>query len=75
MSENRMFRISNITKLDYLQTEFAGNMYKSTMTYKPYENTKQTYDSSYNSYKTTSNTQTYNQPNRVSSEPSFIEKL
>ena len=44
------------------------------MTYKPYENTKQTYDSSYNSYKTTSNTQTYNQPNRVSSEPSFIEK-
>ncbi len=72
--ENRMFRISNITKLDYLQTEFAGNIYKSTMTYKPYENTKQTYDSSYNSYKTTSNTQTYNQSNRVSSEPSFIEK-
>ncbi len=35
--ENRMFRISHITRLETINKTFAGNIYKSYMTYKPYD--------------------------------------
>ena len=52
--DNRMFRISNITRLEYLNKEFAGNIYKPHMTYKPYETSEDTNNQTVNQTEYTS---------------------
>ena len=62
--ENRMFRISHITRLETINKTFAGNIYKSYMTYKPYdENTisaTSTSTTNYNHSNTQKNQETKN---------------